>query len=556
MHVVAHRPTQTSVTLWVQAEQSESGWTIEVLGPGTAIAPIGEDSAASQQLTNVLPGQSPTRVWGHLVTGLTPGSAYEVRVKAPFVVDRTLAATFRTLPDQLSEGQPFTVLLASCYSEDSDLALPVGRGLLGETFRALTGKLRRGYVTTRSAVQRELVGITARGNVSRRYQLLCEQFGEPDLKILAGDQVYLDTPLVLPIRAQSVRRRISRNYSRTWDKLGYLLSHGANICASDDHEWWNDYPNRPPLLTNLPGLRGGDTRREWDACAREFIAKVQLVEPVVTFDLGEDLSFFVADTRINRDVVDRTRDPEGAGPAPDGPPKFMKTCHFESLISWIEGLRCPGVLVTGQPLLAKGGSGLDRCLPDFPGQYTRLCQALAAASHDVAILSGDVHFGRVARIEIARRDRPRPTRLFEVIASPMALVSLFHGRFGLARGVYSADIMTFPFSADSDRGRDRGGDHEVAGTGAAPDGTGGPTTLVGEEHDDVTYGSPVQASGKRCEDHYMTLGFTKLAGGAGISVDVRAHLLRVPRSNTAAKVQDMGTFVLGGPAGAPDPDYL
>jgi len=537
VHVVAHRPTQTSVTLWVQAEQSESGWTIEIVGPrdGPTISAIAEDPEAAQQLTNVLPGQSPTRVWRHQVAGLVPGSDHQVWVTAPFVATRTLAATFRTLPDGVPDqprggpGRPFTVLLASCYSEDSDLAFPVGRGWLGEAFRALTGKLRRGYVTTRSAVQRELVGVSARGNVSRRYQLLCEQHGEPDLKILTGDQVYLDTPLVLPMSGPSVRRRISRNYSRTWDKLGYFLSHGANICASDDHEWWNDYPNRPPLLTNLPGLRFRDTRDEWDATARAFIHKVQLAEPVVTFDLGEDLTFFVADTRINRDVVDRDRDGESV---PAEPPRFMKPEDFESLISWIEGMRSPGVLVIGQPLLARGGSALDRCMPDFPEQYTRLCQALATASHDVAVLSGDVHFGRFARIEIARRDRERPTRLFEVISSPMALVSLFHGKLGLAKGEFVADIMTFPYQP---------GDEAT-----------GPSTLVGEDRDDVTYAPPVESSGRRCQDHYMTLDFVKLGTDAGIRVDVRAHLLRTPPGSTAAKVQPMGTFVLGGPGTVED----
>ncbi|MDQ2710437.1 MAG: hypothetical protein M3Z25_23715 [Actinomycetota bacterium] len=144
------------------------------------------------------------------------------------------------------------MLLASCYSEDSDLVIPVSQGLLGEVLRNLIQKLRRGYVTTRSAVQREIVGAAPRGNVSRRYKLLCDADGEPDLKILTGDQVYLDTPLVLPMFAGAIRRRISR----TWDKLGFLLSHGANICASDDHEFWNNHPYRPPFITNLLGLRG------------------------------------------------------------------------------------------------------------------------------------------------------------------------------------------------------------------------------------------------------------------------------------------------------------
>jgi hypothetical protein len=146
-------------------------------------------------------------------------------------------------------------------------------------------------------------------------------------------------------------------------------------------------------------------------------------------------------------------------------------------------------------------------MPDFPVQYSRLCQALAMASHDVAVLSGDVHFGRVATIEIARRDRERPTRLFEVISSPMALVSLFHGKLGLAKGEFTADILTFPYQAAQED----------------PD---TPSTLVGEDRDDVSYARQVESTGRRCEDHYMTLDFLKLGGDAGIQVDVRAHLLR------------------------------
>ncbi len=355
MHVVAHQPGQTSVTLWVQAEQSETDWTIEVVGPGAAMGPIRDDSSAPDLLTNVLPGQCDTRIWTYPVKELLPGSTYTVWVSAPFIPAPTVAATFRTLPSELRD--PFTVLLASCYSEDSDLAILVGQGLLGEVFRTLVQTLRRGYVTTRSAVQREIVGAAPRGNVSRRYKLLCDADGEPDLKILTGDQVYLDTPLVLPMFAGAIRRRISRTYSRTWDKLGFLLSHGANICASGDHEFWNNYPYRPPFITNLLGLRGQRSRDEWERTARDFVRYVQLAQPVVTFELGEDLSFFVADTRINRDR------PTAGEPA--SAPKFMLDEDFDQLIGWIAGLKSPGVLVVGQPLLSKGNPR-DRGLPDFP----------------------------------------------------------------------------------------------------------------------------------------------------------------------------------------------
>ena len=95
-----------------------------------------------------------------------------------------------------------------------------------------------------------------------------------------------------------------------------------------------------------------------------------------------------------------------------------------------------------QPLLAKKNPR-DRGLPDFPEQYTRLCDALIATPQDVLVLSGDVHFGRVAEVEIERPGRGG-ARVYEVISSPMALVSLFRGRVALAAGRFEDEITEFP----------------------------------------------------------------------------------------------------------------
>jgi hypothetical protein len=63
------------------------------------------------------------------------------------------------------------------------------------------------------------------------------------------------------------------------------------------------------------------------------------------------------------------------------------------------------------------GRWMDWGLADFK-QYPRLAEALLAARHSVVILTGDVHYGRVAICELT------PGRdIVEVVASPLALVA-------------------------------------------------------------------------------------------------------------------------------------
>ena len=82
VHVVAHQPTQTSVMLWVLADQLETGWTLEVVGPDGPLPPIRAEVDEPVRLSNVLPGQSPVQIWTHLLTGLTPGADYTVCAEA------------------------------------------------------------------------------------------------------------------------------------------------------------------------------------------------------------------------------------------------------------------------------------------------------------------------------------------------------------------------------------------------------------------------------------------------------------------------------------------
>jgi len=90
------------------------------------------------------------------------------------------------------------------------------------------------------------------------------------------------------------------------------------------------------------------------------------------------------------------------------------------LEDWVSGLQGPGVLVCGQPIFAERvgfkGRFTDWNLPNY-AQYPRLVELLSSAQHSIVILTGDVHFGRVATCRL-----PSGQELIEVISSPLSLV--------------------------------------------------------------------------------------------------------------------------------------
>jgi hypothetical protein len=77
-------------------------------------------------------------------------------------------------------------------------------------------------------------------------------------------------------------------------------------------------------------------------------------------------------------------------------------------------------MVVGQPILASKtgvkGHLVDWGLPDYT-QYGDLIRLIAGTRHTIVILTGDVHFGRIATCTLASG-----AQIIEVISSPMALV--------------------------------------------------------------------------------------------------------------------------------------
>lgn len=304
--------------------------------------------------------------------GLMPRSTYGLRLLSG---TQTLAdASVTTLPDRLptKDEKAFTVFLGSCFCAERDQNFTVGGSFL---------------------------------NIPAGVQ--------PELKFLCGDQVYLDSPSnhfsIHTHSVEQLKTELFENYKKTWTQgsrgFSGLLKRGANYFSSDDHEYWNNAPDKAPLVldTFFPPFR--NKREDWLKIAKELYGVFQTTDLVSSFKVGT-LSFLNLDTRFDRESDQST---------------FITKANLTKVRQWVKGLEGPGVLVIGQPILANKagvfGQFADFGLPDFK-QYADLVNILITSEQTIVILTGDVHFGRVASCTLASG-----IQLIEVISSPMALVN-------------------------------------------------------------------------------------------------------------------------------------
>jgi hypothetical protein len=362
--LIPHETTSTETLLWIGAFKDPENRKIELLYRGGAAHAIDD--------WHRWPESGPdAKLYYHRLTlsGLKPGSTYFMRLS----VDGTDKATctVKTLPAELPglDGPPLKVLLGSCFCVAKDKEARVGK-----TFFHLPEGAR------------------------------------PDIKILSGDQVYLDSPwyyYLLHTHSRSgLERKLFDHYLRTWTQspLGfhYLLKTGANFFSSDDHELWNNAPNFAPYVRDS---WTGEGRERWTRVAESLYRVFQTPSTATRFDV-HPLSFLVADTRLNRDAQEKN---------------FMTSADLNAVADWIENLVGPGVLVLGQPVFRKKtgllGHVSDWSLPDFD-QYRDLVRILMGSRQPLVLLTGDVHFGRAAWATL-----PSGAELVEIISSPLALVS-------------------------------------------------------------------------------------------------------------------------------------
>ncbi|NVK25579.1 MAG: hypothetical protein HWE10_11675 [Gammaproteobacteria bacterium] len=406
------------------------------------------------------------------VKGLQPGQFYKVVFKECFDDDNEFndkllsKGSFTTLPYSVNDlVNGFTIGLGSCFYEEYD-----------------------------------------GGSVSTAYETLSKatQFPyKPHIKFLSGDQVYLDIGWdSLSVIPKEVRDRVASDYALQWQALRGVLRHGGTWFLSDDHEFWNNYPMIEGWSPFIQALRIPSVKNAWKGTAQDGVMNIQRVRPVRTFDIGaganKEVSFCAVDLRAFRTEQN-----------------IMSDKHFAGALRWVKQLTCPGVLVLSQPLMEKYDHK-DRNFIFYQRQYGQLLRAIHNANHDIMVLSGDVHHGRISKVEFPNRTN----KLVEVVSSPMSNLS---GESSIATSTINIQSRLKRF----------------------PD-----INVYGVPKVDVQYQSPWKVStadnffdfrywDERTKEHFNTLTLNKLEDGK-LEVTVRAWLVREKDHKTGLPKQDWG----------------
>lgn len=381
LHLVPHLITQHSARLWLCARSVD-----EALLDSVSLRVNGIDVPV------------PAKNWQRFPSGKTarwrPVDAmplhYQFIEKPTLTADRPYEASadinggeraeasFVTLPEQLGdETKPLRVLLSSCY---------------------FTGN-KRARLASSLFSQLDRNGV------------------RPHLRIWAGDQVYLDAPWYeFAIKSHSVaelEHLHSRTYARTWfaeQGLGSILPKGANVFCTDDHELWNNAPH-PSLVAR--DTRKRETREAWSAMARELASVFQGDTGTARRFRVPPLDFLVLDSRVNRG---------------DCCGRLFSDSQWKQLRAWATEPLGLGVLVMGQPVFEtaskRGGGFSDYRLADYESDYAALMDLLGRATRSTTVLTGDLHFSRLAWSAFPVGPASgAERRVTELISSPLAMVA-------------------------------------------------------------------------------------------------------------------------------------
>ncbi len=287
-------------------------------------------------------------------SGLRPGADYQIG-----------KTHIRTLPRQLPAAG-LSIALASCYSDDfkrDDDYLRVLQGAAG-------------------------------------YNPLAA-------KVLVGDNVYLDVGPGVGSERSAFESAADIYLKHFW-RSGYadVLSYLPTFTMWDDHEFWNNYPERQIWLPRSMG----SAHALYKAAALAGIKAFQAVLNPTPASRGglsyrfelPGLSVFALDLRAGRSMHEVTS------------PVMCSEAELQAFERWAHNLKGPGAVIVGQPLWSCPGDWKDWNPPAFTAQFTRIWKALAAAPFDIVILTGDVHHSRLLEICVGPG-----RRVWELVSSPV-----------------------------------------------------------------------------------------------------------------------------------------
>ncbi len=473
--LVVHRVTSTTAEVWVGTLFP----TLKKPAVATVELTLPDGSTQTKRITKAAwqrPFDKMNQRFYKIVKfdNLTPGQRYEVnfnrRIEAigdevPQSWQHLRNGNFTTLPKRvpLKGKKPFTIALGSCFYNHRD------GGRAAEAYKAL---YRHGPENVR-----------------------------PDITFLTGDQVYLDIGFdSLSLVPSEIRQRVADDYALHWQAMGSILSNGGTWMLPDDHEFWNDYPFYKSIIPQLQALRLHHVRKAWDAVATDGVRNVQCSADFETFTLSNDLSICIADFRSLRDE--------------NG---FTSPLNFKKITQWASKLKSPGVFIASQPLIVEENE-TEKNLLSYKQQYADLLKAFAASGHDIVLMSGDVHFGRIATTQLG--DDANGPRLIEIIASPLSNLTYLNG---IATDKAESKPTSFP-------------PPEIC-------------KLNGWKATKVTYNKHYQVSTKRgnifsaypktrTREHFMTVSFCRNPDSGTIDLNANAWRIRETRGRKKIPAKD------------------
>lgn len=388
-------PTETNIfRLWVglfdvaapTSPTFESGLTPNTLKP-VAPDPSGELFAIRDGVTNAS-GQALNHQGVFKLPALGTGESHFIRVKSGAI---SKDFTFTSQPDQVPVNSPLNIMLGSCYYQPND----------------------------------------DRGQLASRIKRLPSQY-RPHLSLLAGDQVYLDVPVVGSWRLtlDAIRQMIGDKYFTNWcsDELDVsglqsVFQAAPTACIPDDHEFWNNYPLSQAQVIPQLWIDNG----KWSEVAMALYEDYQLgnqhadilkMDSFQRIDI-DPLSILMLDTRTRRDTKFKQLMPDAAAKALE-----------DWATSLIDAKRANapkvGILSAGQPIFTVPPGEIGRSLIDGDlanySQFTIIEQQLTRLATEgipIVFLTGDVHWSRVCPASFSTFPTPM---LYEVICSPATMI--------------------------------------------------------------------------------------------------------------------------------------
>lgn len=254
-------------------------------------------------------------------------------------------------------------------------------------------------------------------------------------KLLVGDNIYLD---VGPHAGRSAFEEVADRYlQHFWSgEYANVLGFAPTFALWDDHEFWNNYPERQGWLTRINASRG-----EYSTASLLGLKTFQSVlnpPPVARVGLSytfsvPPLSVFALDLRAGRTLQSAAVQ------------RMCSEAELQAFERWASRLTGPGALVVGQPLWISAGNHFDWNPPGFAAQFARIWKALAAAPWDIVILSGDVHHSHLLEI-----DPGTAGRVWQLVSSPVVHIPSIESILAQAFDVQARGGVNFPEALEID----------------------------------------------------------------------------------------------------------